>query len=476
MMTTAGDDFASDVKAAPVPSDDGVKPDETPVTSLTLYSRALPNRHGRTASDGTRAGTCRESSSQASPALASVRTSDTNTNPTAGTRLALVIGNSAYRQVPRLVNPRSDADLMARTLETVGFKVTKLIDADQGAMKRAMRDFGRKLKDGVDASLFYYSGHGVQVRGKNYLIPVSANIKDEDEVGLEAVDVNDFLQVMDKSTSQVKIVVLDACRDNPFATSFRSVSLGLATMVDAPRGTYIAYSTAPGKAAVDGDGKNSPYTAALAKAIMKPGLKIEETFKLTRRLVLEATHDEQLPWDTSSLIGDFYFRPPATAGTSELVNPQIAPEPAPEERGQQAALPTVAEPPQAAKILPALELPEQDEGADKGMIAGEQFKLFLQSSGIDQSVSEQDREELFKRFLKWKETPQVPEQQSALQPPQPKKDLPDVKLAAVDPLRTYCSEDYFAKEKKAQTLEGACICWGLPVGLVPGGWWTSDKS
>ena len=186
-----------------------------------------------------------------------------------GTRIALVIGNSTYRHISRLENPDSDAELMTATLQKAGFKVTKLIDADQSTMKKAMLEFGRELRGGADASLFYYSGHGVQVKAENYLIPVDASIKDEDEVGFQAIDVNAFLQTMDSSPSKVKIVVLDACRDNPFANQFRSASRGLAS-VTAPSGTYIAYSTAPGSVAEDGDGRNSPYTAALAEFILRP--------------------------------------------------------------------------------------------------------------------------------------------------------------------------------------------------------------
>src|SRR6202011_2307082 len=225
-------------------------------------------------------------------------------------RIALVIGNSAYSAVSPLANPKNDAALMAKTLKSVGFEVTMLVDADQRAMKQAMLDFGRKLRDGADASLFYYSGHGVQAKGENYLIPVDAAIKDEGELDLQAIDVNAFLQVMDGSKSKVNIVILDACRNNPFASSLRSASRGLA-MVDAPRGTYIAYSTSPGDVAEDGAGGNSPYTQALAKAIVKPGVKLEDAFKDARRLVEAATDNKQVPWEATSITGDFYFRPAA---------------------------------------------------------------------------------------------------------------------------------------------------------------------
>ncbi len=225
-----------------------------------------------------------------------------------GARIALVIGNSAYQHVGALSNPGNDAALMTATLEKVGFKVTTLIDADQLAMKKAMLEFGRQLRGGADASLFYYSGHGLQVKSENYLIPVDASIADEGEVDLQAVAVNSFLQTMDSSPAKVKIVVLDACRNNPFASSFRSLSRGLAT-VDAPTGTYIAYSTAPGNVAEDGTGSNSTYTAALADSILQPGLTIEQAFKKTRIQVLTVSDQKQVPWESSSLTGDFYFSP-----------------------------------------------------------------------------------------------------------------------------------------------------------------------
>jgi tetratricopeptide (TPR) repeat protein len=228
-------------------------------------------------------------------------------------RVALVIGNADYRTVTPLKNPRNDAELMAHTLAEDGFKVTKVIDADQATMKRAMVEFERTLRGSADVGLFYYSGHGVQAHGKNYLVPVTASIRDEDEVPIEAIDVDDFLATMEDVQSKVNIVILDACRNNPFAGSFRSASRGLA-LVDAPSGTYIAYATAPGSVAEDGDGADSTYTEALAQAMLEPGIPIEQTFKEVRRLVRDATAKKQVTWDASSITGDFFFRPNATAG------------------------------------------------------------------------------------------------------------------------------------------------------------------
>ncbi|MFO1184352.1 MAG: SUMF1/EgtB/PvdO family nonheme iron enzyme [Bauldia sp.] len=251
-------------------------------------------------------------------------------------RIALVIGNSAYKTVGLLANPKNDADLIARSLTATGFEVTKVIDADQRTMKQAIADFGRKLRDGVDTSLFYYAGHGIQAAGKNYLIPVDAALNDEFDLDVQALDVNAFLGVMQGSSAKINIVILDACRNNPYARSFRSATRGLA-MVDAPRGTYIAYSTAPGDVAQDGTGDNSPYASALAQAMVKPGLRIEDTFKETRRAVLEQTSNKQVPWELGSINGDFYFQggpgvqvaavaaPGAIAVTGGIPSPGLGP-------------------------------------------------------------------------------------------------------------------------------------------------------
>lgn len=225
-------------------------------------------------------------------------------------RIALVIGNSNYTQSNPLPNPVNDANLMAKTLEDAGFEVTKLLDADLRTMRKAVLKFGRALRKKTEAGLFYYAGHGIQVGGENFLIPVNASIADEDEIELEGIKLNSFLRVMRSSSASVNIVVLDACRNNPFARSFRSAGRGLAP-VDAPKGTYIAYATAPGDVAADGDGDNSPYTKALAKAMSVRGIAIETVFKQARKSVLDETNNSQVPWETTSITGDFYFHKPA---------------------------------------------------------------------------------------------------------------------------------------------------------------------
>ncbi len=219
-------------------------------------------------------------------------------------RLALVVGNSAYSTSP-LRNPVNDARAMAEGLTNAGFEVILREDLSQNDMKRAIREFGRRLRNG-GVGLFYYAGHGVQVEGRNYLIPVNAVINSEPEVEYESVDVGFVLAQMESARSRLNIVILDACRDNPFARSYRSAVRGLAS-IDAPLGTLIAYSTAPGSVASDGDGDHGLFTEELIRNLQVPGLKIEDVFKRVRVGVQEKTAGRQVPWESSSLTGDFYF-------------------------------------------------------------------------------------------------------------------------------------------------------------------------
>jgi hypothetical protein len=231
----------------------------------------------------------------------------------AETRIALVIGNGAYSSAP-LLNPANDAKLVADTLTSLGFDVIVRRDADQATMKRALQEFGARLeKAGVDAvGLFYYAGHGVQLNGRNYLIPTKANIEREGDVEIEAVSADWVLEQMRYARNRLNIVILDACRNNPFVRSMRSADRGLAKM-DAPAGTLIAYSTAPGDVAADGTGRNSPYTLALAQAMRQVRQPVEQVFKQARVAGRSATSEKQTPWESSSLTGDFYFVPSGTA-------------------------------------------------------------------------------------------------------------------------------------------------------------------
>ena len=240
----------------------------------------------------------------------------------AAKRLALVVGNGAYRDAP-LRNPPNDARAIAAALRELGFEVIALENADRLKMQRAMLDFGRKLKN-AEVGLFYYAGHGMQVRGANYLIPVGAEINHEDEVEVEAIDTNYVVARMGAAGNKFNIVILDACRNNPFERSFRSAQKGLAA-ITAPTGTLIAYATAPGSVAADGDGANGLYTSALVEVMRQPGLKIEETFKQVRGTVVAKSNGLQTPWESSSLVGDFLFK----AAPPPVVAPAPAPVPAP---------------------------------------------------------------------------------------------------------------------------------------------------
>lgn len=224
----------------------------------------------------------------------------------AAKRVALVIGNSDYEHIAPLKNPKNDAATMASALEKVGFEVTTVIDADTRKMKSAFLKFGRQLRKGVDASVFYYAGHAVQYNGENYFIPTPAKILDKDELDFEAVNISSLMRLLNVARNSINMVILDACRNNPFPESTRSTSRGLAP-VSAPRGTYIAYSTAPGNVAYDGDGDNSEYTKALASAITEPGLEIAQVFRKVRRDVITAAGEKQNPWESSSIVGNFYF-------------------------------------------------------------------------------------------------------------------------------------------------------------------------
>src|SRR4051812_25122252 len=232
-------------------------------------------------------------------------------------RVALVIGNSAYQgDLPALPNPANDARLMAKTLKSIGFDVVEAEDASQDQMKQAIAAFSDKLtaagKDGT--GLFFYAGHGLQVAGENYLIPIDAKIKSERDVDLVSVSAGTVMKQMEFAESAVNIIILDACRNNPLGGDARGLSRGLAKIETAPRGSFIAYSTAPGSTAADGDGANSPYTTALAETITEPGLSIADVFQEVRTKVLASTGNEQTPWDSSSLTGRFYFKAPdATA-------------------------------------------------------------------------------------------------------------------------------------------------------------------
>jgi hypothetical protein len=219
-------------------------------------------------------------------------------------RVALVIGNSAYTDGP-LLNPVNDARAIAQVLKESGFSVSLRENIDQRGMQAALREFGDRLRAG-GTGLFYYAGHGMQIKGRNYLIPVGAHIDREDEVAYSAVDAQAVLDKMESAGNEANIMILDACRNNPFMRNTRGSPVGLAPM-DAPVGTLVAYATSPGAVASDGSGANGLYTQHLLTAIRQPGSKIEDVFKQVRANVRRDSSGKQVPWEVTSLEGDFYF-------------------------------------------------------------------------------------------------------------------------------------------------------------------------
>jgi formylglycine-generating enzyme required for sulfatase activity len=246
--------------------------------------------------------------------------SSTSDNKSVEKRTALVIGNSNYATSP-LTNPANDATDMAAALKTLDFEVISGVNLSRAEMIRLVRQFGERLKANGGVGLFYYAGHGVQVEGRNYLIPVDAQIRSENEVELEAVDVARTLVEMENAGNALNIVILDACRNNPFSRSWRSTNDGLA-QINAPSGTLIAYSTAPGKVASDGAGRNAPYTAALLKAMKTPDLSLSDVFMQVRAEVQRTTNRQQTPWEASSITGKFYFRQTAITDPNKKTEPQ----------------------------------------------------------------------------------------------------------------------------------------------------------
>ncbi|MBL8471518.1 MAG: caspase family protein [Rhodocyclaceae bacterium] len=220
-------------------------------------------------------------------------------------RVALVIGNGSYAGAA-LANPVNDAKAIGKVLADAGFSVTVLENASLKQMNSGIREFGDALARGGGVGLFYFAGHGVQVKGRNYLVPVDSGIEREDEVPYASVDTNLLLDKMESAANRVNILILDACRNNPFSRSLRSAAGGLVQM-DAPAGTLIAFSTAPGSVASDGDGANSVYTQFLLQAMRVRGAKIEDVFKSVRTQVRQLTGGKQIPWENTALEGDFVF-------------------------------------------------------------------------------------------------------------------------------------------------------------------------
>ncbi|MCB1647413.1 MAG: caspase family protein, partial [Pseudomonadales bacterium] len=232
----------------------------------------------------------------------------------AGERVALVIGNAAYRDLP-LANPVNDASAMSDRLQELGFEVVTLTDASLTEMQQGLGRFLNLVQPGSTAMVFY-AGHGIQANGRNYLMPVDARPENEFALQFSALELNVVLDALAGSGSAMNILVLDACRNNPFERKTRGGSRGLA-VVDAAAGTLIAYATAPGQVAADGEGEHGLYTGALLRALDQPGLKVEEVFKQVRIQVARASGQQQIPWESSSLTGDFVFNGQARTAEAE---------------------------------------------------------------------------------------------------------------------------------------------------------------
>ncbi len=219
-------------------------------------------------------------------------------------KVALVIGNSAY-SIGALRNPKNDAYDIAQALRLLGFQVILEINADQQQMDEAIARFGRALTDN-SVGLFYYAGHGIQVKGTNYLVPINSGIKKERDVKYKTVDLGVVLDEMRNARTGLNIVLLDACRDNPFPHSSRSGARGLARVLS-PMGTVIVYATSPGSTAADGTGRNGLFSKHLLKFISKPNMSIERVMKNVSRQVQLESKNQQVPWMESSFTGDFFF-------------------------------------------------------------------------------------------------------------------------------------------------------------------------
>jgi hypothetical protein len=243
----------------------------------------------------------------------------------AESRLALVIGQSAYRSVPALPNPANDAKAVTQMLTDSGFEVSTAADLSQGQMREAVSDFaGKVAAKGADTvALVFYAGHGLQIDGENFLVPIDIDPKREADIPIQAVRLNDILNTLTSVPSKMRILMLDACRNNPFP-ELKTAGGGLAIVdakIGAP-GTFLSFSTSPGAVAEDGSGSNSPYTNALLAAGKEQNIPIEETFKRVRLAVNKVTEGRQTPWDSSSLTEDFRFSGASVAGPKPAADPK----------------------------------------------------------------------------------------------------------------------------------------------------------
>jgi hypothetical protein len=242
-------------------------------------------------------------------------------------RIALVIGNGDYKHTSTLDNPVNDANDISNTLKSIGFEVISGTNQTKRGMETLIREFGDKLLKQGGIGLFYYAGHGIQIKGKNYLIPVDAEIPQEDEIDYAAVPIDFVLTKMESADNSINLIILDACRNNPFARSWRNFrdigdGKGLAK-ISPPTGTLVLYATEPGNVASDGTGRNGLFTAALLNQIKKPGIEYDRLVKQVSAEVWEKSNKKQLPWKEGNSLVDFYFVPDGkTAVNTQPETPQ----------------------------------------------------------------------------------------------------------------------------------------------------------
>ena len=240
-------------------------------------------------------------------------------------RVALVIGNSAYQVNKPLNNPVNDAQAVSQMLNQAGFEVVMAFDLTRDIMKQTVEEFAARVleKGNNTVAMVYYAGHGVQADGENYLIPIDAKFSDENDLPEQGVKLADIVAALEATQTKARIVVVDACRNNPFGGSANDENGGLA-LVDAPEGALIAYSTAPGTVAFDGLGKHSPYAAAFMRTARTPNLPVEQVFKKVRLLVNDSTDKKQTPWDSARLKTEFVFFASADAPVANAVPVKVA--------------------------------------------------------------------------------------------------------------------------------------------------------
>ncbi len=284
-------------------------------------------------------------------------------------RVALLIGNEAYAKAP-LSNPVNDARAIGAKLSELGFQVDLALNVNLRSMQKAIDRFVASLRPG-DVALFYYAGHGIQLDGENFLIPVDFDAKDEADARYEAYSASRVHERMETSGSRLNLIILDACRNNPFRAT-RSGAGGLASM-NTGRGTFIAFATGPGRTASDNPGGgNGLFTSHLLRAMSEPGLSLDQVFNRVRERVYETSGKEQLPWTGSSVIGEFFFNPASGAGGQQAAGPppREVEEPPPVRPDKQAAGRTTTSPP--AKTVgepqpaePAAQRPALEEASER---------------------------------------------------------------------------------------------------------------